>query len=194
MTVCVGTIAAKSKAIVMVADKALTYRAGGPAMQFDTGIRKILPIGQSGWYVLVAGDPSFAGDVIEQAKSALARDPTLRASVAGMMNCMKEAYQKCRETAVVDHILSPNLLNKQLLVARPNKLLPLPDDHYDQVITDVQEYQAGTSLLVCGFDGDRKPQPHIFLLPIQAFTKITIYLGCIPSALAKTQPWRGYSW
>jgi len=164
MTVCISTIAAKSQAIVMVADKALTYRDGGgrsPAMQFDTGIRKILPIGNSGWYVLIAGDASFAGDVIEQAKSELDRSPSLR-SVRVMMSCMKTAYQRCRESAVTDNILSPNLLNKRLLVARPQSLLPLPSSHYEDVIEDVQGFDAGTSLLVCGFDDERKPKPHIF--------------------------------
>jgi hypothetical protein len=131
-------------------------------MQFDTGIRKILRIGQSGWYTLIAGDPSFAQEVVEQAGRQLEADKTQSGSASKMMHCMKEAYQRCRETAVVDNVLAPNMLTKDLVVARPASLLPLQADHNDLIVNQVAEFRVGSSLLVCGFDARKTPQPHVF--------------------------------
>ncbi len=162
MTVCIGTVAAREKAIVMLADKASTIGTRTHAMQADTRVRKIVPIGRCGWYGLIAGDPTFAMDVIGEAKSKIETTPSICESSQAMMNCMKVAYQKCRETSLVDTVLTPNLLDKQLVVARPNTLLPLERTHYLQVVKDISEYSAGCSLLICGFDNARKPKPHIF--------------------------------
>ena len=163
MTVCIGAIAAKSQAIVMVADKAVTYSGGaGAAMQHDTGIRKIVPIGQSGWYTLIAGNPTFAIDVVDRATLFLEKQPALVESVRGMLTCMQRAYQVCREKAVIDNVLTPNLLTKALLVARPSTFLPLQAQHTADIVKRVGDYRAGSSLLVCGFDRKKKPRPHIF--------------------------------
>lgn len=158
MTVCVAAMAEKGKAIVMVADKAATV---GP-MQADTRIKKILPIGKSGWYALLAGDPTFGMDVIARAASKTDTEPSCAESFPAMMACIKEVYQQCRETHLVDTLLTPNLLTKELVVARPANLLPLEPRHYLGLVKDISQFKAGCSLLVCGFDKSRRPQPHIF--------------------------------
>jgi hypothetical protein len=66
MTVCVASIAAKRKAIVMVADKAITFGKERP-MLADLGIDKMLSIGRTGWHALIAGDSSFAQEVVDEA-------------------------------------------------------------------------------------------------------------------------------
>ena len=77
MTVCIGALAAKSKAIVMVADKAITYTSHSSALlQWDvTGLCKILPIGASSWHVLIGGDPIFALQVIHACEASLLDKP-----------------------------------------------------------------------------------------------------------------------
>jgi 20S proteasome alpha/beta subunit len=158
MTVCVGTIAQNGRAIVMLADKAATVST----MQADTNVRKILPIGTCGWYAMTAGDPTFAEDVIEKAKSKIEEDQSIPVSLPSMMTCMKEAYQACRENHLVDEILTPNLLDKTSVVARPATLLPLQTSHYLKVVEDIARFKTRTRLLVCGFDKGKKPKPHIF--------------------------------
>jgi 20S proteasome alpha/beta subunit len=158
MTVCIGTIAQNGQAIVMLADKAATVST----MQADTNVRKILPIGTSGWYALTAGDPTFAEDVIERARSKIEGNQSIAASLPSMMTCVKEAYKECRENQLVDEILTPNLLDRTLVVARPAKLLPLQTSHYLKVVEDIARFKTGTRLLVCGFDSGKKPKPHIF--------------------------------
>src|SRR5208337_3109416 len=68
MTVCIAAFAAKSKAIVLVSDKMLTYGDyNAIQMQSDTGVRKLLHLGDSGWEVQFAGDGAFAEKVVYQA-------------------------------------------------------------------------------------------------------------------------------
>jgi len=73
---------------------------------------------------------------------------------------MKSAYQKCRESAVVDQVLKPRLLSKNLLVARPITMQPLGEEISLAVLTLAKEFKTNSNLLICGFDSKR--EPHIF--------------------------------
>lgn len=159
MTICIAALAERSKAIVMVADKAITYGSAAP-MQAETTARKIVPVGDSGWYTLMAGDTTFAGDVIEKGKNLIAAHAGIQDSVSGMMRCMKEAYQRCKETEIEGTILRPNLLTKTLIIARPATLLPLQSNLNDKISKAIAEHNCETDLLICGFDKDK--HPHIF--------------------------------
>ncbi|MGB7082006.1 MAG: hypothetical protein WBD54_10250, partial [Candidatus Acidiferrales bacterium] len=162
MTVCLATVAEKSKAIVMVSDKAVTY--GGKdslaPMQYDTGVKKVRRIGSTFWYALIAGDPTFALHVIDGAEQIIASNPDLVESVMGMMSCLKAAYKKRRETLVSDLVLAPRLLTKDLLVARTADLLPLDQEFFFGVSAEAKNLKTNSSLLVCGFDS--KSKPHFF--------------------------------
>ncbi|SRR6266436_3152344 len=163
MTVCIANVAAKSKAIVMVSDKAVAY-SGNMLVPLvsDTDARKFLRIGNTFWYALLGGDPSFAFNVVKAAERSLEKksDKKLSDSVGGMMYCMKSAYQKCRESAVVDQVLKPRLLSKNLLVARPITMQPLGEEISLAVLTLAKEFKTNSNLLICGFDSKR--EPHIF--------------------------------
>lgn len=157
MTVCVAAIAAKSKAIVMIADKAITYGAERP-MQADVGIKKILPIGETGWHALIGGDPSFAQEVIDVAVGHITNEhhqenAVIPNTARAMMHCMKLAYKSVRKQFVSDKILSPRLLDE-------NKLEKLPEDYVIEIYALLANYPITCSLLVCGFDS--RGTPHIF--------------------------------
>ena len=157
MTVCIASFAEKSKAIVMLSDKAVTYASG---LQSDTGVTKLRRIGDSGWHVLIAGNPTFALKVINAAEGKLAEDPTPQGSLHAMMDCLGQCYQNVRDKAVDDAVLRPNLLTRELLVSRPRTLLPLHDDLVISMHESASRYRVRTSLLVCGFDSTGGP--HIF--------------------------------
>lgn len=164
MTVCIANIAARSKAIVMVSDKAVTYESntGMPALVADTGARKFFRIGDTFWYMLVGGNPSFAFDVVRNAERILARmaDKNLPESLGGMMYCLKSSYQKTRDKAVEDRVLRPRLFDKNLVTARSSNLQPLSDEVFLAITTTAKEFNPECRLLVCGFDAKNKP--HIF--------------------------------
>lgn len=158
MTVCVAALAKDSRAIVMVADKALTYgdNVYRPAMTGETGIVKMLPLGDSGWNALVAGSPTFADLVVRRAANVASADPDVANSVTEMMECVKRAYQQEREQAVIDEVLQPRLLTKELFVARDAKMLPLDSTYLIDVANRIAQYNCDCSLLVCGFDGSNE--------------------------------------
>jgi len=162
MTVCLASIAEKSKAIVMVSDKAVTY--GGSEsltpMQYDTGVKKFCRIGETYWYALIAGDPTFALSVVNGAEQIIAQQSEFAESVVGMMNCFKAAYKKRRDSLVEDLILSPRLLTKELFVARTTDLQPLDQDFVFGISAEAKNLKTNSSLLICGFD--KHNNPHIF--------------------------------
>ena len=164
MTVCIAALAEDSRAIVLVADKALTY--GGitrPALQGETGgIEKMLPIGDTGWSALFAGNPSVAEDVTTRLESKLMDTPTIGESFPDMMEAAKTAFQEIREQGVLDRILTPNLLAKESFLTRTNNLLPLQDDFFVSLAQEVGAFVLGTTLLISGFDSEG--DGHIFLV------------------------------
>jgi hypothetical protein len=163
MTVCVGALAAKSKAIVMVADKAVTYPQGGSAeMQWDTSVKKILPIGPFGWRALVAGEVSFAEEVIHNTCELLVSTPDDARSHWRMMERVKEAYRSARDTHAEDRFVKPRLLTRELVFSRSKDLQPLDSELLHAVKAEIENFQVDCHLLVCGFDEHN--QPHIFLV------------------------------
>lgn len=158
MTVCVASIAAKRKAIVMVADKAITFGKERP-LQADLGIEKMLPIGKTGWQALVAGDASFAQEVVDAAVEQIAGESTSKEvkipdSTKTMMRCMKDACKKVRRQWAMDRFIAPRLFNET------DPFAGLPDEYVIELSGAIAQYEINCSLLVCGFDSDRKP--HIF--------------------------------
>lgn len=162
MTVCVAAVAERDRAIVMVADKALTFPAsfGTTPMQADTGTKKIVSIASSGWQALISGEPSHAEDVLQEASALLSQDPSISGECNAMKGCMWEAYKKVREKAAIDKILRPRLLAKDLLVARSSSLLPLPNSQMLVISDELAKFTMDCALLVCGFDKDK--DPHLF--------------------------------
>jgi len=159
MTVCIAAIAAKSKAIVMVADKAITY--GEQSFQADMGIKKIVPVGKTGWYALIGGNPSFAQEVIDATVADIVTvDPkkTHHSAYPGvlkdMMLCMKDAYKAVRRQWVADRYLAPRMLDEK------NPFAGLPDEYKVDLMALMADFKITCSLLVCGFDGQMIP--HIF--------------------------------
>jgi len=166
MTVCLAAFAEKAKAIVLVSDKAVTYggsdedSSGSGAMQYDTGARKFKRIGETLWYALLAGDPTFALNVVSGAEQIIDQNPDFPKSAMSMMACFKAAYKKRREELVSDRVLSPRLLTKALLVARTSDLLPLDQEFFFAVTEAARNLKTHTSLLICGFDSSG--EAHIF--------------------------------
>jgi hypothetical protein len=126
MTICIGAIAERDKAIIMVADRALTL---GVVQATNSGQGKIFHLGPQ-WYALVSGDITFARSVINTIRSLILEDQSICDSEVSMQSCLEKSYQECRKAAIEDSILKPQLLTSDLLTARPKSLLPLNDAHY----------------------------------------------------------------
>ncbi len=163
MTVCISAFAAKAKAIVLVADKMLTYDPYGPSpMQSDTGISKILHLADSGWEALFAGRGAFAEKVVNQANIAFLEKRAIAISYEEVTDCITNAYQQVREREVVDTVLRPRLLDKDSFIKRSSQdLQPLNEELSREIVQSLLKYDTGCTLMVCGFD---RYGPHIFTI------------------------------
>src|ERR1700735_1474746 len=161
MTVCISAFAANSKAIVLVADKMLTYQPYGPSpMQSDTGVKKLLHLGDSGWEVQFAGDGAFAEKVLHQPTQTSEKKPTMRDSCAEIVECVQGAYHTVREREANDTVFRPRMLDRDLVFKRSSSdLHPLSDELVSQLTKELMSYRTECDLLVSGFD---KIGPHIF--------------------------------
>jgi hypothetical protein len=163
MTVCAAAFAGKSKAIVAVTDKAITYGSSLP-IQSDTTVKKVIPIGQSGWHVLLAGNPSFATAVARKAEQLMATKEfkDCAASEVSMMLCMEHAFTDCWEALAEKVVLKPSLLTTDLWQKRGTELQPLPKEVVEKINSRFEKFGVRTTLLVIGFDRKDTPMPHIF--------------------------------
>jgi hypothetical protein len=148
VTICIGAIAERDSAIVMVADRALSV---GSLQTTATGPGKIYRLASS-WYVLVAGDVSFAEGIIVRARQQLSSDASLCGSVLQVQSCLEGLYRQQRDEAIESQILRPQLLTIPLYRSRPSTLHPLDKAHYDAIRYAIENYSAQTDLMVCGFD------------------------------------------
>ena len=165
MTICAAAFAEKSKAIVAVTDKAITY-GSQLAIQSDTTIKKVISIGQSGWHVLLAGNPSFATAVVRKAERLMTTKEfkSCATSEVSMMSCMEHAFTNCWEALAEKVVLQPSLLTTDLWRKRGRGLQPLPKEVVEKVNARFEKFGVRTTLLVIGFDYKKISMPHIFTI------------------------------
>jgi hypothetical protein len=152
-------MAAKSKAIVCIADRAVTYSpsTGGPAFQSDSGVKKIINLASTGWVALVAGDLAFAQRFTERIGVWLGSDRN--PSRSDMQKFARQAYRDCQQDTVVDQVLTPQLLTLEDYTKRPSSQLPLDSTFTLEIARMIAEVQIDCALIICGFDSNGA---HIF--------------------------------
>jgi len=157
MTVCISAITAKSKAIVCIADRALTYAGWGANTETDSGLTKIIDLAGN-WCAMFSGDSlTFPKRVLDRVAEQLKTTPKI--GLTEMERCVKEAFEFCWWQEVEDQVLKPNLLTRDEYANRPSDKLPLDSDLVMKLAKEMSEYKQNCSMIFCGFDGDT---PHIF--------------------------------
>ncbi len=148
MTVCAAVIAANSKAIMCVADKALTYSdsLGAHTVQWDAGSTKIIPVGKHGTFALVSGDAKYCQELLSRLNLVLNFGKDVR-------HCIEQAkhqYQEMLEKAIVENVLRPKLLDKveYLKLLHGNSV---NSDFLKNVAEEVDDFTISCSVLLCGF-------------------------------------------
>lgn len=158
MTVCVAAFAAKSEAIVLISDKAVTL---GP-MVSDTPICKMSQVGDTRWFALISGQISIADAVLLRCEEGLASEPSSADSLISMMKVASGAYADIYEDELIGQVLRPKLLTKTDAFQRARRLLPLSDELNREISRDREWFEGNWSceLLICGFDA--RDRPHMF--------------------------------
>lgn len=151
MTVCIGCLAAKRRAIVCVADKALSY---GEYTQWDSESSKILTLNpENGSTVMIAGDEEPISRVLSQLE-------TVKDSIGGRprqqtMALLEDQYNAAFQQLLERSLLRPRLLNKQ----EYKRALTAPGDNHliRGLANEVAAFSINCAVMVCGFDDQKKP-------------------------------------
>ena len=156
MTVCIASFAEKSQAIVCVADRAITYPSYGSPVQSDSGMKKIIDVGDTGWCALFSGDTSFAQQVV--AKVA-AKTAGRSIDFDWMEKTAETTYQECYEHFVESKVLRPYLLTSKTFLSRSKDVLPLDSQIVASINSKLQALEFSCQIMFCGFDSHG---PHLF--------------------------------
>ena len=155
MTVCLGALAADSMAIVCVADKCITYSQD---IYGDTDSVKILPLGENGVHVLIAGADRSIGRVLSK---LVVHDDLGRDKEKTKQYC-EEAYREAEKEILELKFLSPFVdareYNEALRQERVNGIIKSISD---AIAAERKESTADSifscALILCGFDEGGKP-------------------------------------
>jgi len=155
VTVCVAAFAAKSNAIVLISDRAVTRGS----MATDTSICKMSQLANSSWFGLISGAISTADEILTLAESKLGE---YDGSLMSIMKVTSMAYQEIYDLQLAKTVFSPKLLTKEDVFLRSRKYLPLSDQLNEEINEDRKQFQKDwdSELLICGFDA--KQNCHIF--------------------------------
>jgi hypothetical protein len=163
MTVCIAAIAAKSKAIVCIADRALTFAGATASAQSDSGVTKIVDIPNTRWCAMFSGDDlTFPERVLGLTESALSTEKRNHADRAKMESAVKSAFETQWSNEIEDQILKPKLLTKaSFTVPRATRDARLLDTTYLNALSEqIASHAHNCSMIFAGFDD---AGPHIFM-------------------------------
>jgi hypothetical protein len=180
MTICIVGIAAKARAMVLVADRAVSaVRGGQTVLKADAGVRKIREV-VDGWVALISGPIDFGEVVIFDAERryCAARNPersfeemneAARRAVRGeppaplptLPECAKAAYQAARRNYAVDKILKPRMLTEDWYDEKVKGPISKDDDFFLAISRELDELFTESTILLCGFE---EGTPEIYIL------------------------------
>ncbi len=153
MTVCASALAAESKAIVVIADKALTY---GGYIQWDADSTKIFGFPHNKAIALISGDEQATTRML----GYLALMPTLGQDRPTTWKFCEEIYKKCADDLIEANFLTPRLLTRQEYIAAISQTDI--NAYIHNVAKSIDGYQMSCEIILCGFDSGA--EPHIFHL------------------------------
>ena len=163
MTVCISAFAAKSKAIVCIADRALTYAGFAASAETDSGVTKIIDL-PGDWCAMFSCDSlTFPKNVLDRMTTKLGQGPVNRNT---MEAAAKEAFEFIWWQEIEDQILKPILLKKEDFTSRSVNVQPLDTKLVMKLAEEMSEYKQVCSMIFCGFDGD-VPQMFMMNTPCQ---------------------------
>lgn len=139
-----------------VADRAITYPSYGSPVQSDSGMKKIIDVGDTGWCALFSGDTSLAQQVVAKVAAKAAGRV---ADFDWMEKTAETTYQECYEHFVESKVLRPSLLTSKTFLSRPKDLLPLDQQIVASINAKLQAFEFSCQIMFCGFDSNG---PHLF--------------------------------
>lgn len=159
MTVCIAAIAAKSKAIVCIADRALTFTGWAADSVTDSGVSKIIDL-PGNWCALFSCESlTFPKRVLGRVTQAVSNMPTV--TLQDMETAAKSAFSQCWWEELEEQILIPLHLKKDDWVSRSKDVQPLDSGLVARITDKMLEHKQNCSIIFCGFEGTT---PRLFVV------------------------------
>jgi hypothetical protein len=155
MTVCLAGVAAGGRAIVMMADRMITY--GESTFEGDVAIPKMrglttrADLPAFGWFCMFAGDPTIADEVVDRVRRSF-DDRTKAPTAREAMETVQKEYAFVRDEQAEREVLGSRLLTRKQWAERSKNDAPLDPALVEKIDKDLMEYDLCLSLLVVGFD------------------------------------------
>jgi hypothetical protein len=148
MTICAAALAAKSRAIVCVADKALSY---GDYITWESDSTKIIPLSHPGCLAMFSGEEEGISRVI----SALSAKENLGATASEIAKTCEGEYKTCVQELVDHRFLFPRLLTRDqyqraVSAKQSNPII-------ESLSAEIKAFNIACDLLICGFDSQSRP-------------------------------------
>ncbi len=146
MTVCIGAVCAGGTAVVVAADRMMTYSAP-MSLQVEMAVKKIVPM-TSSCAILFSGGVSDGEDVIKRTKAKIIGHSH---TVSDIAQFAAESYQEVKNKRVEDTILKPWLgvgfgSFPQLLAQSASSQM------LQQIMGMIMQHNLQLELLVAGID------------------------------------------
>jgi hypothetical protein len=158
MTICIAALAADSKAIVCVADKALSY---GEEIQWDSDSAKMIYLEPANSIVMFSGDESGISSVLS---TFLETEGECGFGKTKTRKWCEQKYKEALDETLGIKFLQPRLLDREKYVAAITAAQINP--YISSVAKEIDAFNLKCDLLVCGFDVTNEPEkrgkPFIF--------------------------------
>lgn len=142
MTVCIAAIAADSKAIVCVSDKALSY---GDYIQWDADSSKMLSINNRAAVMFSGGEEG-----ISKVLAAVAsKEMDVGSDVFATSKLFEEEYQKALDEVIQARYLNPLLLKREEYIAAISG--SSMNEYIRTLAEEIRQFNMNCNLIVCGF-------------------------------------------
>jgi hypothetical protein len=147
MTIAIGALANNSRAIVCVADKAITY---AQQIQWDADVTKIVPLENNRLTAMFSGSEEPVARVLGKITENLAEFTPEK-----IRECAEHSYRASLAELIEADVLSPRGLDwKEYRAATSG---PRLNRYMQSVAAAVDGYQIECDFLLCGFYDDRQP-------------------------------------
>ncbi len=154
MTICIGVLAADSKAIVCIADRYMAYTTD---IAGETDSVKILPVGDNGAHALISGSEDAVGRVLAK----LIQHDDLGKNRSNTQKYCEAAYREAEREMLSMRFLGPFLkieaYEEALLQGQVNAVIKSISDEISQARKDTNQPFFQCGFLLCGFDEHKKP-------------------------------------
>jgi hypothetical protein len=149
MTVCISSLAQKSKAIVCMSDKSLSY---GESIQWDSDSSKMVALQDGGFLIMFSGEEQVTSRVLA---GIVAREDELGDDISATIKILEAEYQSALQELVDRKFLFPRLFTRELYEKASSS--ENVNSVVAEIANDISLYRPDCAFIVSGFDSKERP-------------------------------------